>query len=340
MKMKIKIDCPYCEGFANLCKEVKELKYRKDVFRIVGHFYKCEKCVEEFTTTETDTISLTQVHNQYREKYNIPFPEEIAAIRGKYDLSASKMSEVLGLGANGYSNYENGEIPTPAYGNLISAAAEPSMFLILLENSKEHFSENAYVKVSEKVLELIKTAKTTYEIYSRLNVFNKANNYTGYKKPIPRKFANLITHFIQHSNPDFNDKLKLNKLLFFTDFTHYKNFGTSISGLSYRAIQYGPVPANYDNIYAYLESENIVSTQFLKLPNGGAREVFISENDYDNTLFSDEENDTIRAILEKFANISTWEIVDLSHKEKAWKDLEDKKELIGYQDYAFELLAV
>jgi uncharacterized phage-associated protein len=250
------------------------------------------------------------------------------------------MSEVLGLGANGYSNYENGEIPTPAYGNLISAAAEPSMFLILLENSKEHFSENIYVKVREKVLELIKTANATNEMYSRLNAFNKANNYTGYKKLVPRKFANLITHFIQHSNPDFNDKLKLNKLLFFTDFTHYKNFGTSISGLSYRAIQYGPVPANYDNIYAYLESENIISTQFLMLPNGGAREVFISENDYDKNLFSDEENDTIRTILEKFANISTWEIVDLSHKEKAWKELEDKKELIGYQDYAFELLAV
>lgn len=341
MIMKIKIDCPYCEGFANLCKEFKELNYRKDLFRIVGHFYKCEKCTEEFTTTETDTISLTQLHNQYREKYNIPFPEEIAAIRGKYDLSASKMSEVLGLGANGYSNYENGEIPTPAYGNLISAAAEPSMFLILLENSKEHFSENAYVKVREKVLELIKTANATNEMYSRLNVFNKANNYTGYKKLVPGKFANLITHFIQHSNPDFNDKLKLNKLLFFTDFIHYKNFGTSISGLSYRAIQYGPVPANYDNIYAYLESENIVSTQFLKLANGGAREVFITENVFFNkNLFTEEEIVTISTIVEKFANISTWEIVDLSHKEKAWKELEDKKELIGYQDYAFELLAI
>jgi len=42
----------------------------------------------------------------------------------------------------------------------------------------------------------------------------------------------------------------------------------------------------------------------------------------------------------KKINISTWEIVDLSHKEKAWKELEDKKKLIGYQDYAFELLAM
>jgi hypothetical protein len=30
----------------------------------------------------------------------------------------------------------------------------------------------------------------------------------------------------------------------------------------------------------------------------------------------------------------------LSHKEKAWQELEAKRELIGYQDYAFELKAV
>ena len=158
MTMKKKIECPYCDGFANLKQEADELTYRKEVFKIIAHFYKCEKCKEEFTTTETDDISLTQVHNQYREKNNIPFPDEIAAIRRKYDLSASKMSEVLGLGANGYSNYENGEIPTPAYGNLISAAAQPPTFMNLLEKTKGHFSDNAFNKAKERVAYLIRTA--------------------------------------------------------------------------------------------------------------------------------------------------------------------------------------
>ena len=158
MNMKKKIECPYWDGFAKLQKEAKELTYRKDVFKIVAHFYKCEKCEEEFTTTEVDTIGLTQAHNQYREKNNIPFPEEIAAIRQKYDLPASKMSDVLGLGANGYCNYENGEIPTPAYGNLISAASELKTFLNLLDKAKEHFSENAFKKVRERVTYLIETA--------------------------------------------------------------------------------------------------------------------------------------------------------------------------------------
>ena len=338
--MKQKIECPYCSGNANLQKEAMEISYRKEKFKIVAHFYRCEKCNEEFTTTETDTISLVQAHNQYREKNNIPFPEEIADIRKKYNLPASKMSEVLGLGANGYSNYENGEIPTTAYGNLISAIAAPQTFMILLDKAKENFSENAFKKVKERVGNLVHSEAEQKNLCAILNVYNQPNNFTGYKKPVATKIASLVTYFIQHSKPDFNDKLKLNKQLFFADFTHYKNYGVSITGLSYRAIKYGPVPANYDNIYAFLENEQLISSQFLKLPNGGAREIFITEADVDKKLFNKEEIGTLANITAKFADMPTWDIVELSHLEKAWKELEATKELIGYQDYAFELAAV
>lgn len=340
MKMKQKIECPFCDGIANLQKQTKELNYRKDTFTVVAHFYKCEKCGEEFTTTEVDSISLIQVHNQYREKHQIPFPEEIAAIREKYNLPASKMSEVLGLGANGYSNYENGEIPTPAYGNLLSASSDPKTFMNLLAKSKDHFSDNTFKKIDERVAYLIHTENEHMNLYTSLNIYAQPNTYTGYKKPVPAKIASLVTYFIQHSKPEFNDKLKINKLLFFADFTHYKNHGESISGLSYRAIKYGPVPANYDHIYAYLENEQFISAQFLKLPNGAAREVLFSDADFDKDLFSEAENETISIIMEKFANMPTWDIVELSHAEKAWKELESNRALIGYQEYAFELAAV
>lgn len=338
--MNQQIECPYCDGTALLQKEEKELSYRKHTYKVVAHFYKCEKCKEEFSTTASDTISLLQAHNQYREKNNIPFPEEIAAIREKYDLPASKMSEVLGLGANGYSNYENGEIPTPAYGNLISAVSEPQTFMTLLAKSREHFTDNAYKQIQARVAYLIQNEDEEQKRYINLNVYHQPNNFTGYKKPVAAKIAHLVIYFIHHSKPEFNDKLKLNKLLFFTDFTHYKNYGSSITGLSYRAIKYGPVPANYDNIYAFLENEQIINPQFARLPNGGAAEVFTADVNFTDKLFSEEEKETLFSITEKFANISTWDIVELSHKEKAWKSLEARKALIGYQDYAFELAAL
>lgn len=338
--MNHKIECPYCDGYATSQRQSKDLTYRKEVFRVVAHYYKCEKCGEEFTTTESDTITLMQAHNQYREKNNIPFPQEIAAIREKYELSAAKMSEVLGLGANGYSNYEKGEMPLPAIANLITTAAKPEVFEEWLDKARVHFSENAFKKAKDKIAFLIEKQRQFNPFYSSLNIYNKPNNYTGYKLPSADRIASLIANFIQKCKPEFNDKLKLNKLLFFTDFCHYKNYGQSVSGLSYRAIQYGPVPSNYDNIYTFLENEQIIASDWIRLPNGSAREVFITEADFDPKLFTAEELETVSQIAKRFDNISTWDIVELSHEEKAWKELEANRELIGYQDYAFELQAV
>ena len=338
--MKEKITCAYCDGVALLKKEKKEIKYRKDVFTILAHFYQCESCKERFTNNETDTISLLQVHNQYREKYHIPFPDEIADIRNTYGLSASKMSEVLGLGANGYSNYENGEIPTPAIGNLLSAAAEGTTFLQLVNKANTHFSENALKKINERIQELIAETQQKESIYQLLNSHTNPGHFTGFKKINPIKIAALVTYFIQHAKPAFNDKLKLNKLLFFLDFHHFKSQGVSISGLSYRAIQYGPVPSQYDNIYRYLENEQIISAKFLRMPNGAAREVFVSNSDFDEFLFSDTELATITHITKQFSNTPTWHMVELSHKEKAWKELASQKAFISFQQYAFDLKSV
>lgn len=104
--------CPICDNESNLIINKKSYKFRKDNFNIFEHFYKCEKCDNEFTNTTLDELNINQVYNQYRQKYNIPFPEQILTLRIKYDLSAIKMAEVLGFGVNQYGKYEKGEIPS------------------------------------------------------------------------------------------------------------------------------------------------------------------------------------------------------------------------------------
>jgi DNA-binding transcriptional regulator YiaG len=60
----------------------------------------CEDTGEEFTDAKLDDLNLTQAYNQYRTRCNLPFPDEIKALREQYGLSAAKMSEILGFGAN------------------------------------------------------------------------------------------------------------------------------------------------------------------------------------------------------------------------------------------------
>ena len=138
----------------------------------------------------------------------------------------------------------------------------------------------------------------------------------------------------------FNDKLKLNKLLFYSDFVNYKQFGYSITGLSYRAIDYGPVPSCYDNIFTYFENENIFKSKWIKDSNGSAKETFITELEFDESLFSNDEKQVLGKIIETFKDTSSWDMVDLSHKEQCWNDLNLEREIINYQLCAFSLVGV
>lgn len=85
-----------------LTKEQRSMIFRKETFDIVFHYYQCEDSGEQFTSAALDELNMNQVYNQYRDKFNIPFPDEINNIRSKYGLSASKMSEILGFGVNSY----------------------------------------------------------------------------------------------------------------------------------------------------------------------------------------------------------------------------------------------
>ena len=70
--------------------------YKRQEFTYIHHAFHDEDIDELFTTTQLDEINMLQVYNQYRERFNIPFPEQIKKVREKYEVSAKKMSEILG----------------------------------------------------------------------------------------------------------------------------------------------------------------------------------------------------------------------------------------------------
>jgi len=331
------MECPYCDGHAKLKSSKRETLFRKESFIVNEYYYKCDNCNNEFSTTDIDTITMCQLYNQYRERHKIPFPDEINKIREMYSISSSKMSMILGLGINSYGNYEKGEIPTKANTNLIKTAANPNVFLNFLENSRESIGSRVYNQVIKKTTELKEKEQVHDPVECLLHSYGEFSQYTGYSYLDLEKIGHLTSLFLSKCNPDFNDRLKLNKLLFYTDFINYKRTGKSITGLTYRAIQYGPVPANYDLLFTFLEKENIINPIFIENSIRGAIEKFESTYEGDTVLFTEHELETINDVIKTFKNTPSWELVDISHKEKAWKDLHNKKEIISYQDYAFDI---
>jgi putative zinc finger/helix-turn-helix YgiT family protein len=335
--MEANRDCPFCDKRASLKSTVVEKEFKKEIFTINEFYYKCDTCSEEFTTEKTDEITLNQIYNQYREKFGLPFPEELVRLREKYEISAQKMSQILGLGINTYSNYEKGEIPTSANAKLIASARRPDIFLTYLSQSKDVLSEQTCLKIEETVKKVAPLKEDDYFLCN-FNWHYTPNRYTGYTIPNPEKATNLLLYFLSNCNPEFNDKLKLNKMLFYTDFYNYKETGRSISGISYRAIPYGPVPSNYDFIFAhFIEKEEIIEPVFIKINHTKVNECYKPLKDFDLSVFNPEELNSIMKVVDLFKDTPSWDLVELSHKERAWIELNKTKSIISYQDYAFDI---
>jgi len=328
---------PFTGKDMSIQKEWRQLSFRKEKFKVCFHAYKCDETGEQFEDEHLAELNYQQLQNQYRAKYSIPFPAEIKSIREKYELSAVKMSDVLGFGANSYRNYEAGEIPSESNARLIQLSADPHEFRKLISLSKAidgKLLDKTNTRI-EKILLELKDEKIKSAIENYLFVEKQANTFTGFMKPSLDKFAEMVLFFSQELSPM---KTKLNKLLFYADFRHFKQTGFSMSGVSYKAIQMGPVPNNFQSLYEYIANNEIVDIKNIAFTDEIIGEQFAPAvgKQFDSSLFSEVEIQILQSVCDRFRNASTLEMIDISHQETAWIDNENTKKTIDYF-FAFDL---
>ncbi|WP_285008440.1 type II toxin-antitoxin system antitoxin SocA domain-containing protein [Pedobacter faecalis] len=316
-----------------------DLYFRKEAFTINFHYYYCEDSDEEFTDDKLDGINQTQVYNMYREKYGIPFPDEISSIREQYGLSSTKMSLVLGLGSNAYRLYEAGEMPSVANGRLVLSVKQPEAFIRQIEASSHLLTGKEQQKLTDRARKLQEEQK--HDQWNNLlyrHIFGDPcpSEFNGYQTPRLDKIAALISFF----SPKIDlYKTKMNKILFYCDFVMFKSTAHSMTGIAYRAIPYGPVPVEYDKLYMKLCDDGSISIVPKLLKDGNYGEIIQSEANGTYT-FTDVEQQVLNKVLNKFKGKTTQQIVDISHEELGWLENENNKGIISYQKYAFNLKAI
>jgi len=320
----------------SIFSEAKTLAFRKEEYPVVYHYYLCEDSKEHFTSTELDEINLQQVYNQYRDKHNLPFPEEIKEIRDKYGVSATKMSEILGFGVNSYRNYENGEVPSSSNGKLIQLANDPVMFKNLVEiagNLDEGLLNKVEAIISKEQDE---ENHFSFELEEYLLGGDLPDEFTGYRKASFKKLTEMVVFFSEQLNPW---KTQMNKLLFYADFLMFKKTCFSISGAKYRAINMGPVINNYNSIYEYIANNDDIDMWLHDF--GGEEFAKRKGRDFNSHIFNDVEIEVLQTVANRFEGIGTKsvktkKIIDISHNEKAWIENEKGGNIISYK-YGFSL---
>lgn len=328
------MNSPFTDGSATLKHEKRQIEYRKETFEYVALYYECDDTKETFTTTELDGINLSQIYNQYRERHSIPFTDEIVGLRSKYRLSIPKMAKILGLPVKDYRQYEEGYVPTEANGKLLSTCMQAFVFEGFVKKSEDVLSAKEFNSILSLISEQ-KTKEKDCELKQSL-VFGKGKRgaTNGFAIQSVEKLKNVLLYFTQNCRDVFNTKM--NKLLFYLDFYNYRRTGYSVTGLTYKAIQYGPVPERWDKVYSVFDE---IEQDTIEFPNGVTGTRLTSSVPPNLDLFSDEEKNSLRTIAEKFCNTSSSDISKISHQEDAWRLYENTQTQISF-DTAWDMKGI
>ena len=318
MPMEEFMKCDLCGGVETYTKKYKHvfiIKGKKVEFTALRSF--CKECNNLVYDAILDNEASLKAIEVYNNNYGIP-KEKIVELRHRFKLSQSLFSKIIGCAKKTLISYEQGRsIPNDNYLILLkSLMKEPFIIKTLVDSNRELFTDKEYQKITSnnKLLE---------------GSFNP-DSYNGYTKLNKNKVYNMILYFANKGVL----KTKLLKLMFYADFLFYKNSCSSITGLEYAKITYGPVPDNFESIISDCVKNDLISYDII-YKNDYENHNIKSKKKFNKNIFTEEELDTLDKVNNFFKDYTSSEIVEYSHKEKAFKETEYYKN-ISY-DYAFDI---
>ncbi|MBO3272018.1 type II TA system antitoxin MqsA family protein [Hymenobacter defluvii] len=343
--IKPRIESPFSDGDATLHWEADTQAFRKEEFHYCYHYYECDETGERFVTPELANLNTAQIYNQYRSKHRFLFPDQIKALREQYELTAARMSLVLDLGANQYRHYEDGEMPSASNANLLRLASDPAAFRRLVDAHQADLRPTEYQKLCSR-LDQLSQPIASYGQAAGLPVSTalaeEPNEFTGFATPDFTKFAEMVLFFFQPLR--HLGTVKLWKLMFYSDFWHYRLTGKAISGFRYQALPHGPVPRQYEmHIGAMVDEQllnRVIDTDRIRTDGNGPVIWYAPARPSQTEVFTASEHTVLQEVLQKLGYKKRSEVEDLSHEEQAWQDNEATFDRISYQAYAYDLKAL
>ena len=151
----------------------------------------------------------------------------------------------------------------------------------------------------------------------------------GKGKPDDTKLRELILLISEWSqaDPKFG-AIKLNKLLFHSDFSAYLTFGVAITNQEYFALKQGPAPKRLLPITKKMKEREELA--YRQIPyHGYIQRRPISLRRADTSVFSGREIDLVHRTIERFWNKSATEMSEKSHLFAGW-EIAREKETIPY----------
>jgi len=307
-----------------ICMEVHEVEtveiieteiFKDEKISFTATYEYCSVADEYLETEEMIKANSLAMKDAYRKKTGLLTSREIIMIREKYGVSQKDFSEILGWGRATITRYENHQVQDRAHDDILrKIGSDPKWFLEILKRSKERISEKAFNKYYHEASEQFKKSRNQYLIDSIQAIYADLEDeiLTGKTRLNLTKVVEMINYLA--SNVVNLHKVKLMKMLWYSDNLHFKRKGVSISGLAYRALPMGAVPEGYEQIvlldgvkYETMWYEDNIGYKFYPAPGFEIKEL------------TQDEIKTLNDVIRQVGNLNTEEIVHKMHEEKAYR---------------------
>jgi hypothetical protein len=134
-----------------------------------------------------------------------------------------------------------------------------------------------------------------------------------------RKMKELVLYLASRSEDDPRfSSTKLNKLLFYCDFSAYRDLGEPITGHSYQKLPFGPAPKSMLPILSRMKDDGDC-TEVERDRFGLQQKRVVALRSPDLSVFSGAELELADRILRNLWESSASEVSDLSHELPGWR---------------------
>ena len=315
--------------------QVDEYTEFKDVpIDYVAEYFYCENDDSFYENGDMLSANTLRIKDEYRKKMGLLTSGEITGIRAKYGTTQKDLCALLGWGEKTITRYEGHQVQDRAHDSILKKLdQDPEWFLELLVKGKNEIPAEAYSRYFRLAAELYEKDQDLYlrrAVESKYMLMHDQPLRNGNAPIDLEKLAEVMQYFSDSREVSCLYKVKLMKLLWYSDVLAWQQRGRAITGLVYQAQPMGAVPICHDLII-YLAG---INCEEIDMGDGVAYH-FLPASGHEYPHLTEEEKGILDKVIAKFGKMTKDEIVEHMHQEKAYRET-PLKEIISFE-YANEV---
>lgn len=298
----------YCESCR--AKHTFSVKEEPHVYRFRGRdieierrFAFCNCCGSPMDIEGLENETMSHVARIYAEKYGMT-ASQLQSVRKQYQLGVRPFAKLLGIGSASVTRYESGSLPQVSHLELYKQLRQHSYMIMEYFNRNKDLLSPREQKMTELALEAWQDTEYSFQTDEQIieSIYKpfEATDMAGY-----------------------------------SDFLYFKRQRVPISGATYVKYPYGPVPKDHDLAFAHLQQMKVIEIDEQTNEEGWSLMTVKAFEPFDESLFSEDELETMREIEACFKDFGSRKISEYAHHEQGWVETGDK-EPISYK-YAEKL---